>query len=217
MASRIALSGKPLAGKTTLARLLVEKYGYIHASTSSFLVSEYLKMMNEPWLVASRGYRLTERHIYENKEDFRGALQQMGDDLGMQDLGRVLGIMRQVLEFSGAWDHPESPVVLEAVRGEVQASAARAFGFVVVELWVDSETQERRAKDDLSYVIMREAMRQRPDIESGAGTAEILLTPATSTEDMATLLTIIPERGPSRGPADQPFEPGSLADWRIIR
>lgn len=202
MAKRIALAGKPLSGKTTLARLMGTKYGYRHASMSDLIVDEYARFSGLP-----------KDEIYKNKETYRQNLQLVGDGLGFQDPDRILKLMHRVLYLAGAWEHPNDPVVLESIRGEVQASAARAFGFIVVELWIDEQEQQKRVGSLEDYHSLLSASLARPDIESGVKSASIRLTQALPIEDMATLLYIQNEEVLSRGPADQPFTPGSLADW----
>lgn len=214
MAKRIALAGRPLAGKTTLAKLLKERYGYHHASMSNVIIAELVNRLN-----ARSEYQYSGEDIYHDKEIWRQDLQVIGDDLGFQDPERIISVMRKVLMLSGALDHPEDPVVLEAIRGDMQASAARALGFVVVELWVDSETQFIRSATrygplgEEGYHTLRQSMEDRPDIESGIKSASIRITPELSLENQAHLLHLLPEGGLSHGPADQPFKPGSLADW----
>ena len=86
---RIALSGKPLAGKTTLSRLLVEKYGYRHASLSDVIVEE---LANASWMQDEYGrQQVTAAEIYENKELWRQELQSLGDSMGFQYPERVVG------------------------------------------------------------------------------------------------------------------------------
>lgn len=218
MAKRIALSGKPLSGKSTLARLMKERYGYRHASLSDLIVQRYAEALNEPWMVTMRGgQRIEVSDIYANKELYREGLQIVGDELGFQDPNRIVALMQEALVACGAWDHPDEPVVVEAIRGELQASAARALGFgAMVDLWIDEGTQRQRAGSEEAYQRARQSMRARPDLESGVDSAGIRLTPAMSLEDAATLLYILPEGGLSRGPANQPFAPGSLADWASI-
>lgn len=212
MANRIALAGKPLAGKTTLARLLRDKYGYRHASISEFIVDRYIRNR----AVDEQDYAIFLEAIASNKESYRPALQHTGDTLGFQDPEKVVGVMQQVLKVCGAWDHLEDPVVLEPIRGEVQASAARALGFIVVELWVDSETQFIRSTTEDGYWKTRQAMADRPDIESGVESASVRLTPKLSLENQAHLLHLLPDREVSHGPATQPFTPYSFADWGRI-
>lgn len=205
MLKRIALAGKPLAGKTTLANLLVEKYGYRRASMSAFIVSEYVGNIFAGTVAASE--------IYDHKEEYRQVLQAYGDQLGFQDPSRIIGIIQKALRLSGEWYHPSSPVVLDAIRGELQASAARALGFVVVDVWVDEETQRRNANSEEDYQKVKESMLARPDIESGVSSASVRLTPELSLDNQAHLLHLLPEKEVSRGPADQPFTPGSFANW----
>lgn len=208
---RIALSGKPLAGKTTLSRLLVEKYGYRHASLSDVIVEE---LANASWMQDEYGrQQVTAAEIYENKELWRQELQSLGDSMGFQYPERVVGIMQKALQHCGAWGNPGEPVVLESIRGEVQASAARALGFTVINLWVDEQTQQLRAGSLEAYHRLRNASRARPDLESGVESASIRLTQEMSLESQAEVLYNLREEGLSNGPANQPFKPGSLAAW----
>lgn len=210
MTTRLAFSGKPLAGKTTLARLLVEQYGYRRASMSGVIVDELVRSINAPWSP------LTEVDVYENKEAFRPALQALGDQLGFQNPDRIIGIMQRALQLVGAWYHPEEPVILDAIRGELQASAARALGFIVVDVWVDEETQRQRAGSEEVYQKVRESMRARPDLENGLEWAEVRITNEFPLLTAAKMLRDLPGGVMSHGPANQPFEPGSLADWGRI-
>lgn len=211
MANRIALAGKPLAGKTTLAKLLRDKYGYRHASMSNLIIAELVDRLND-----HSEYQYCGEDIYHDKEVWRQDLQAVGDDMGFQDPEKIIDIMKRALMLAGALDHPEEPVVLEALRGDMQASAARALGFIVVELWVDSQTQFVRSANEYGYWKTRQAMEDRPDIERGVETASIRITPELSLENQAHLLHLLPEEGLSHGPADQPFKPGSFADWRSL-
>ncbi len=216
MAKRIALSGKPLAGKTTPAHYLRDHYEYTHASVSDYIISEYVKAMNAPWLVAERGELYTPGYVKQNKHTFRIALQQMGADLGLDNPDTVIATLSSVLRFAGAWHDLDQPVVLEAIRGELQASAARALGFVVVELHIDDKGQASRAETFEDYRNIRAAMQARPDIESGVDSASIRITPDLPLEAVAQLLATLPKEALSHGPADQPFTANSAADWGRI-
>lgn len=214
MANRIALAGKPLVGKTTLAHALQDTHEYIHASVSDYIIDRYVQLKNEPWMVEIRGGMLyTVQYVKQNKHDYRMALQVMGADLGLDNPDTVIATLSSVLNFAGAWDKPDMPVVLEAIRGELQASAARALGFVVVNVVADEATRRKRAGSEEFYQKIQEATRIRPDLESGVASAAILITPELSLEQAADLLAILPEEGLSCGPANQPFGPYSLADW----
>lgn len=217
MANRVALTGKPLVGKTTLAHALRDAHEYIHASVSDYIISEFVKVMNEPWMVAIReGKVLTFEEVKRDKHSYRVALQEMGADLGLDREDTVIDALSSVLKYAGAWDNPHMPVVLEAIRGELQASAARALGFVVVNLEVDEETRLKRAGNEETYQKIMEAMRVRPDIENGVASATIRLTQNLSVEHAADLLAFLPEEGLSHGPAGQPFIPGSFNDWSSL-
>jgi hypothetical protein len=212
MLKRIALGGPPLAGKTTLAKLLVEKHGYRHATMSSLIVDELVTQLNN-----QHEYPYDAGDIYRNKEFWRPRLQELGDQMGFQDPKKILGLMQKSLKLAGAWEYPDDPVVLESIRGEVQASAARALGFVVVDLWVDEFTQYQRAGSEEAYLKMKSAASSRPDIESGVESASLRFTPAFPLENIVTTLQILDERELSHGPADQPFKPGSLANWSVLQ
>lgn len=214
MANRIALAGKPLAGKTTLAYALQDTHEYTHASVSDYIIDRYVQLKNEPRRVEARGgWLYTVEYVKQNKHYSRVDLQEMGADLGLDSPDTVIATLSSVLKFAGAWDKPDMPVVLEAIRGELQASAARALGFVVVNVGVDEETQRSRAGSEETYQKIKEATRTRPDIENGVDSASILITTALSLEGAADLLAFLPEEGLSHGPATQPFEPYSLANW----
>lgn len=207
MVKRIALSGRPLSGKSTLARFMAEKYDYRHASMSGFLVEQYTKLRS------MAGSPVSTAEVIANKEAYRRDLQNLGDQYSLQDPIGCLRYMQQVLAACGAWQAEDEPVVLEAIRGEVQASAARALGFVVVELVVDEETMYQRAGSPERYHRLRSSVLARPDLESGVPSASIRLTNEMLLEDMAQLLFLLPKEGLSHGPADQPFRVNSFAGW----
>lgn len=207
MAKRIALAGRPLAGKTTLAKVLVRKYGYRHGSMSDLIVYDLVSDLKR------KGLSIDVGEVLGHKEVYRGALQSMGDRMGYQDPGRILHLMYRVLVQCEAWSHPDDPVVLESMRGPLQASAARALGFTVVNLRLDPGDQRERAGSEEAYRRVRESMRARPDLESGVETAEIQVSASLPFDQIAQLIVDLPEGGLSHGPISQPFSPGSLADW----
>lgn len=184
MANRLGLAGANWAGKSTVARYLSGNAGYIHASVSGYLMHALAEL-----------HAIDVSVVQQNKEVYRPSLQDLGDYYGLNDPDRSIDVLIRVLDFYGALAQPMHPVVLEAIRGEVQAKAAQGLGFTIVHLQISEEEQENRAPDIVSLAQMRAAALARPDLESGYPDAPVVLNASLSTDRIAQFIMTLPDRG----------------------
>lgn len=184
VARKIALASTgPLSGKTTLAKHLEQKYGFIVASHSLSVVRSYV----QEWNSHNDTPPLTIEQVYKNKERHRRALQQHGDKVGFNDPKKALYWIEQTL--SEWMQYPDSDVVFDSIRGDRQAEVIRKLGFTLVELRMPGEERCRRAQAlGRDCEAVKHAMRMRPDLEEGISNPDIALLSVLPVEALARIL-----------------------------
>lgn len=136
---RIALTGAIASGKSSVARALGER-GYLvveHADVLKQLLVDAL---------ASIGVVLTLEEIKANKAQYRTLLQEWGSAIGF-DSGRYIGYaLREAGWNEAEQDFKADRAVIDNVRTDAQAEAAKAWGFQVVRLNVSDYTRWDRLR-----------------------------------------------------------------------
>ena len=188
---RIALSSTgPLSGKTTLARYLHEKHGYIWANHSQTLVELYV----EDWNKDKNKSQLTVESVLANKEYWRPSLQDFGNRWGFNtryDAAR--GYMEYTLSLVGALD-TDQPVIYEPFRGELQGQVLRDLGFFLVQIHIPEDVRQGRARGlRVDYSLVKASMDKAPELELGIRHPHMLLNGTLTTDMMARILVNLPE------------------------
>lgn len=189
MKYKIALTSTgPLSGKSTLAKHLESEYGLYRADHSRTLVREFV-------LAAASGAMccpgLTVEKVYEEKEKWRQALQTFGYEIGFNDPKKTKYWAEKTIT---AWTGEGPGIVFDSFRGEVQAQALRALGFVIVQIEIDEDERRRRAEGmGRGYEAIWKSMQAEPELELGIAQPDITLNGALPTDVQARILLDRPE------------------------
>lgn len=135
MTVQIAITGTIYSGKTTLAKHLRDKYGFIHVNFSDVL-KRYACMALE-----GVGVKVRVSDIVNNKDRYRAFLQELGVLMDFDTNPEF------VYEAVTPHSFTTQPVVFEAVRTKEQADTLHSLGFKIVKLCLPKDEQIRRARD----------------------------------------------------------------------
>jgi len=144
----IALAGPQLAGKTTLARALVNE-GYLLIDFTSLLKRIAVASL------AGAGHMTTVEEINERKLLYRPYLQGLGTVIGFNiDSRYVLAALAEAM-----W-HAERKAVFDNVRTVEQYCALAELGFELVYLDTSEDIRYRRAESRDSNLTLDAFMQQ---------------------------------------------------------
>ena len=178
---KIALgSNGPLAGKSTLARWLRDRYGFFLADQGRTLVQAFVERFDY-------AHGMSVEKVYANKERYRQDLQRFGWEAGFNDPGPEGRWLEKTLE---PWH--EAPagtsVVVDSVRVR-QGDYLRDQGFLVAKLMLPWNYRRDRAIElGLDPELLAENMRAAPEIEDYQGEVDIELPAQLGTELIGQIL-----------------------------
>jgi len=185
MTHKFALtSSGPLSGKSTLARHLRDAYGFILADHSRSLVTAFVESWNSVLPVSER---IAVDQVYQEKEVWRGRLQQFGYQTGFNDnTGAQLWVFITLKEWL---PDQKRDVVFDSLRGETQANVLHWLGFEVVQIEISEyERCARAAKLNLSCTGISQSMAAHPELELGVRHPDIRLDGSLPTAFQASTL-----------------------------
>ncbi len=189
MTHKFALtSSGPLSGKSTLARHLRDAYGFILADHSRSLVTAFVESWNSVLPVSER---ITMDQVYQEKEVWRGRLQQFGYQTGFNDnTGAQLWVFITLKEWL---PDQKRDVVFDSLRGETQANVLRWLGFEVVQIEIgEAERLNRAGGLGPAWEDIKRSMVAAPELELGIRNPDIHLNGKLTTETQAKILLGIP-------------------------
>ena len=172
-ARRIAITSTgPLSGKSTLAKYLVREFGFIRADHSRSLVEDFVRDYNA--YNPNVSSNLTVEDVYADKECWRPQLQAFGYRMGYNDEYGARKFIERTLDRAGAT--PDTDVVYDPFRGELQGSVLKSMGFVLVQLHIPEDLRrERAASLGMPYDKIIESMDRHPKLERGIKEPDVWL------------------------------------------
>lgn len=129
---RVALTGGPLTGKTTLAQGL-EVEGYMRINFTDYLKNLLILAL------AAVGVVVTMQQIHQEKEAWRGLLLEFGRHVGFDTAKYVKEALKPWL------DGGMGRVVFDNVLFPEQAEALKQYGFKIVHLIIPPHVLSYRA------------------------------------------------------------------------
>lgn len=185
MVTKLAITSTgPMSGKTTLAKYLEEKYGFLRVDHSRTVAENYAWYHNlytdEP--------PLTVEAIYADKERYRPALQAFSLTHGFSSPS-----------YAGDWtDETLKPwyesgesrdVVFEPFRGEVQAEEMRIRGFFIVQLDINEAVRFHRAKQlGRDYAKMMDSVAAHEELELGIANPDLQVSASLPVDQLAKIV-----------------------------
>lgn len=135
----IGITGRKRSGKSTLARQLVQRHGFVEKSFATPLKEAALALnpivdygLGNPAFGVIRLATVVKRHGWEYAKDHypevRRTLQRLGTDVVRNRLGANVWV-----DLAGPWPQP-SPTVLADCRFDNEARRIRESGGIVVEV-----------------------------------------------------------------------------------
>jgi adenylate kinase family enzyme len=151
---KIVLSGPPYAGKSTICRTLVKRYGFGIIDFGTFL-----KRLAAKALTDAAGDPITVEDIVENKARYRTFLQEFATHIGFNDNTRFI---QQAIANCSSYSARK---VFDCVRTVEQAEFVRGLGYKLVAVSISPQLQARRSA--LSLEKIEEIMAS--PLERGVG------------------------------------------------
>lgn len=131
MSRNVVLVGPMHAGKSTIAHLLVENWGYERIALADSVKDDAVYLVNQWFSLYGIPSEITRIDIEANKAQFRPFLQWLGTELGREFTGNDRFWIDQ---FLGKVNWVDGPVVCDDCRFPNEAEALRAAGFLVVRV-----------------------------------------------------------------------------------
>ena len=149
MGRRIAVIGKLMSGKTTLAKYLVNDHDFVRVALADAVKDQGLAMLNYGLRLNGVSELTLDREMLElEKDKFRVFLQWYGTDFWreyMEDDAHWIDLLREKVASM-----PLSNLVIDDVRFPNEVEAMREMGFTVFKLTRDED--ERRQAIYAKYV-----------------------------------------------------------------
>jgi hypothetical protein len=184
---RIAICGKRKLGKSTLAKYMVEQYGWYHIDYVGILKEWMVDAINERRELIGLPY-LSVEEVEKDKEKYRPLLQILGVEFGF-DQGN--GVGEALVRWRKGREERTQPVIFDNVRFQAQFDRLKDYGFVLVKLVGPRENELLRRED---FVALGDNYMRRPrevdmhPAENQELRADIEISANNTLEDLADIL-----------------------------